>query len=102
MVSEHRERHLVAANVPLASRAIRSRRRAEAHRTAIEEPLNAFDVAAMHPVAQRLSIHSATPGSNLAGCTLKHQSNRRRASRDPAFLHTTRKSAQFPSTHIFA
>ena len=56
----------------------------------------------MNPIAQCLTIHSATLRCNLARRPLKHQRHGQKPPRNSTILHTTCKPTQFLSAHVFA
>ena len=77
----------------------------------IAQPLVALGIVTMNPIAQRLTIHSATLRCNLAMRPLKHHRYGQKPPRNSVkcsrilhstILHTTFKLAQFLSAHIFA
>ena len=70
--------------------------------TSIAQPLNALGIVTMNLISQRLAIHSATLRCNLARRPLKHHRHGQKPPRNTTILHTTCKSAQFLSAHIFA
>src|SRR5262249_11935711 len=69
---------------------------------AIDEPLGALLVEAMHPIAQRLPVHRSDLGGNLAILPIEHRRQRQQPPRLIHILRPLRQLPQFPRTEVRA
>ena len=66
----------------------------------VGETVQAAVVVSVHPVSQRLTVHSGHPSRLFTRGTLHHQRNRQRSPHRPRIPHPSRPGAQFRSRQI--